>query len=103
MLLLRAIDTWGVSAQLNQVQEECAELIVAINKCRRAGVVQDKVIICNKQSEKGNRAIFDLIGEIADVKIMIAQLELLVDPVYLDHKIGTKMERLEMRLDGKAV
>ena len=30
-----ALTTWGEESQLGQVQEECAELIVAINKYKR--------------------------------------------------------------------
>ena len=34
-ILQKAVDTYGINNQLNQLQEECAELIVAVNKYRR--------------------------------------------------------------------
>jgi NTP pyrophosphatase (non-canonical NTP hydrolase) len=57
-ILKKAIDTYGVYHQLNQLQEECAELIVAVNKCRRNNFVD----------------LDPLVDEIADVVIMHNQI-----------------------------
>jgi NTP pyrophosphatase (non-canonical NTP hydrolase) len=53
-----AVDTWGIEAQGRQVQEECAELIVAVNHWSRG--------------EPG--AIDDVLEELADVRLMLEQL-----------------------------
>jgi len=54
----RAITAWGADAQLGMVQEECAELIKAINK-RWRGKVTD----------------IEVIEECVDVEIMINQMK----------------------------
>jgi NTP pyrophosphatase (non-canonical NTP hydrolase) len=53
-----ALDKYGVEIQLNQLQEECAELIVAVNKHRRTPFDDLKGIT----------------DECADVLIMIDQI-----------------------------
>lgn len=53
----RAVDLWGAASQLRQLQEECGELVAAVN-----------------QADRGrDGAIGQLIEEVADVEIMIAQ------------------------------
>ena len=51
--ILSVIKTFGERFNINQCQEECAELIVALNHFRRER--------CSKE---------DVLGEIADVRIM---------------------------------
>jgi NTP pyrophosphatase (non-canonical NTP hydrolase) len=51
---------WGVKHQINAAIEELAELIVELSK---------------ELTNKNNGEIHNIIDEIADVKIMIAQLE----------------------------
>jgi hypothetical protein len=41
-----ALKAWGKEAQLGMVQEECAELIVAINKLRRGRSVNNVIEEC---------------------------------------------------------
>jgi NTP pyrophosphatase (non-canonical NTP hydrolase) len=60
-LYKKILDKWSLNAQLGMLQEECAELIVAINKLRR-GVLNADAMICE---------------EMADVQNMINQLKLL--------------------------
>ena len=74
-------DIWG---QLNQVQEECAELISAINKLRR-----------NKQG-----AMDAVEEELADVCIMISQARRIIGPDHIDKKINEKLARCEERLQN---
>lgn len=54
-----AINKWGAESQINMLVEECAELIVGINKYRRTG------------SD-------NLLEEIADVEIMLEQARMIL-------------------------
>lgn len=66
-------DRYGYEAQSNQLQEEAAELIQAVNKVRRArGAGQP----CGKSEYQ---ATHELIEELADVEIMIQQIVHLLD------------------------
>lgn len=67
-ILDRAVEKYG-ERQLDQAQEELAELIVAISKYKRAAA-KDKNI---------DKAVIDVIEEIADVNIMIKQVMMLLD------------------------
>ena len=58
----RTVALWGRDAQLDMVSEECGELLSVLNKVRRG---------------RASRA--DLASEIADVKIMLEQLEHICD------------------------
>lgn len=57
-VLTDAIKQYGTKAQLRQLQEECAELIVAINHCFR---------------KRENTAV-EFLGEYVDVLIVMYQL-----------------------------
>lgn len=78
----QAIDNWGVEAQKNQVIEECAELIQAINKHRR-----------------GMGSIHDIMEERVDVEIMLDQLDAMYPFTDIDIIKQEKIERLKRRLD----
>lgn len=83
-LYRRAIAEWGVEAQFRQLQEECAELIVQINKLWR-GKGSDNAIA----------------EEMADVEIMLEQARLMVaGPV--DEFKRIKLAKLKGMLDGLA-
>lgn len=83
VIKLARLEIWG---QLNQVQEECAELIAAINKLRR--------------NKKGSFSLVE--EEVADVCIMIAQCKRIIGANYIDEIIAKKLKRCEERLnDGK--
>ncbi|HLS36688.1 MAG TPA: hypothetical protein VK023_00320 [Sphingobacterium bovisgrunnientis] len=84
---IQAINKWGAKAQLEMALEESIELALAIRKELR------------KNDEK---SLNDLAGEVADVKIMIEQIELMmlnsdfskqVDQI-MDFKIYRLRERL---------
>ena len=83
LLLNEAVIKWGLQAQLSMVQEECGELIVAVGKVLRGDL----------------RPTENFIEEIADVRIMLAQME-------VAYGIGrdveevrkAKLERLTKRL-----
>ena len=78
-----AIETYGVDAQLGMVQEECAELIVAINKLKRGAPISE------------------IANEAADVYIMLQQLSLIVGGELLDNCIEKKLKRLNKRLKAE--
>ena len=59
-ILQAAINKWGNEAQLDQMIEECAELIVAINHLRR------------KKSD-----LLPVLEELADVEIMLEQMSII--------------------------
>lgn len=56
----QAILTWGVQSQLDMLNEEIGELLVAVHKSKR-----------NRVTDK------DVITELADVSIMVEQLSIL--------------------------
>lgn len=71
-----AIEAWGTEAQWRMVQEECAELIAAINRL-----------------DRGRCSVDDVADEIADVIICLAGIE------RVDLRVLAKLERLEKRLE----
>ena len=83
-ILQKAILTYGNHAQLNQVMEECAELIKECSKAIRG---------------KKNRPC--IIEEVADVYIMLTQLRMMfeIDGVELKQLFDYKIRRLGERLD----
>ena len=54
----RAVDQWGIDAQLNEIMEELAELIIECNKVRR---------------DKNGSDLKEFAEELADAEIMIEQ------------------------------
>ncbi len=79
----RALSQWGREAQARMVQEECAELIVAINKWSRSASAE-----C------------DVIEEIADVEIMCGQMRVVLGDEQIDRMKQRKLERLKAKLEG---
>ena len=88
-ILDRAVEKYG-ERQLDQCQEELAELIVAISKHKRA-VAKDKNI---------DNTVIDVIEEIADVRIMIKQVMMLLDieEFEVNNIEISKLNRLEKRM-----
>jgi hypothetical protein len=78
----RAVEQWGEDAQIDMVIEEVSELVTEIVRHRRG---------------RGRRAL--VAEEIADVRIMLEQLEIIYDCAAeaADWR-RTKLERLERRL-----
>lgn len=81
-------DTYGFSAQILQLSEECTELSLAAQKIKR-NLSGDKKI-----------SLDNLIEEMADVKIMISQIEYLlkckgeVDKV-VENKLNRTLRRIK--------
>lgn len=100
--LQKAIKNYGFISQLNMTIEECAELIQAINKIKRAGLVcDDSFLRPNNETSVENALIFyNFCSEIADVKIMIQQLELML-PEEIGDIVEMAVERKIKRLENK--
>lgn len=80
----RAVASWGEPAQWRQVQEECGELVAAVNQADRG--------------RAGSAA--KLAEEVADVTIMMAQARVMLGAEVVDAAIDRKLARLERRLDA---
>ena len=87
-ILNQAIDTYGPAAQTNMIIEECAELIVALQKLER---------------EPANaKRLNNVAAEIADVMIMCEQARLMFGCEQVNNAVRYKLDRLERRLnDGE--
>lgn len=85
-VLISAIAKWGRNVQVDKIQEEALELALVINQLK-----------CPTKSS--SEMIEKLYDEIADVKIMIAQAEILFDSDKIDERVAYKMKRLKMILD----
>ena len=74
---------YGEANQLNQLQEELGELIVAVNKYRRS-----------------TDNITNLVEEIADVEIMLRQVKCLLNlnPEYIEKITANKLLRQKKRI-----
>lgn len=84
-ILHAAIDKWGVDAQKEMIEEECIELALALKKLKR------------KRGDIGLK-MANVIDEIADVKIMITQAELIFDSEAIAERVAFKMSRLSERI-----
>jgi NTP pyrophosphatase (non-canonical NTP hydrolase) len=98
LVLERAIRKFGVLPQLDMVIEECAELIQAINKAKRVGLVDG---LCFSE-KKTNEQLFiynNLCNEVADVRVMIEQIELMLNGAAIQICFNNKIKRLNERLN----
>lgn len=90
LLYKDAVETYGISPQIEMITEELGELIVAIQKWKR------------RPSEETVHAIA---SEVADVELMLGQLQFMMDRgierkygVHLDSERAFKRDRLRKRL-----
>ena len=72
--LKRVADYYGYEEQSNQLIEECAELIQALNKYRRASGKGQPIAEYQKTTVLEN-----IIEEIADVEVMLDQIKYLLN------------------------
>ena len=81
-----ALEQWGVNAQVGQAIEECAELIVALQKYIN-------------RTPQPNMAM-NILDEIADVEMMLAQMRIVlnISDDNLRERIEHKFERLSYYL-----
>ncbi len=84
-VLFKAIETFGIDAQLDMAIEEMSELTKEI---------------CKKKRDKDNRN--EIIEEMADVYIMLEQLKIICDinQKELDDIAEIKIKRLKERLEN---
>lgn len=85
---------YGYSSQANMLMEECAELIQAINKHKR-----DFRYMSNETNQK---RVDHIAEEIADVEIMIQQVEHLlgIDKKKVEEAKIHKITRQKVRMEG---
>lgn len=84
-ILQECINTWGEKSQLEMIIEESLELALSLQKYKRKNV---------NLTERLN----DIYSELADMKIMLAQADLIFDKEKIDEHVKFKMNRLEQRL-----
>ena len=78
-----AVETYGIDAQMRMLQEECGELIVAVGHYLRGR----------------NGSLANLCEELADVKIMVEQMEITLDNPAVEEWYNYKLGKLKKRLD----
>ena len=88
-----AITKWGETAQLDQMVEEMAELTLAISKYKRQ--FNDSLLDYQKVGVMEN-----LYVEIADVKMMIEQMEYMFGQENVDKAYQKQMEKLKRELNN---
>lgn len=69
---------YGYEAQREQFEKECAEVILAAQKCKRHGSKDNFEALC---------------GEVADVLVMAQQMRLLMGAKVIDEIIDKKLNR----------
>jgi NTP pyrophosphatase (non-canonical NTP hydrolase) len=82
---------YGLIKQREQFIEECAEAILAAQKCKRTSY--------NLVEYEPN--LMNLAEEVADVLIMAEQMRLLISPELVDSFIEKKLERQLRRIEDE--
>jgi len=82
-LCQQAIDTWGEDLQIKMMIDECSELIQALCKLTRK----------NKEEAEA-----DVVSELADVELMLTQMNLMFGRERVVEQIEYKKNRLRERL-----
>ena len=95
----------GTTQQMDMCTEECAELIQAINKIKRLGGLANggsRVLRPGPGTDiKYSLAYYSLCSEVADVKIMICQMERMLDKEAIDIAVERKITRSAERMNIK--
>lgn len=78
-----AIQTYGIESQMRMLQEECGELIVAVGHYLRGR----------------NGSLANLCEELADVRIMVEQMEIALNNPAVEERYNHKLGRLKKRLE----
>ena len=88
-----AIEKWGKNAQLDQMIEEMAELTVAINKYKRLNMGEDYL--------KNEKVMNNLYVELADVRLMLEQMEYMFGKENIDSAYEKQMQKFIGELYNK--
>jgi NTP pyrophosphatase (non-canonical NTP hydrolase) len=97
-ILACAIKQYGEANQIDMLHEEMGELMQAINKFKRKCNLP-ALYPSQKDTVEYCKLYFDVCSEIADVKIMIEQLEFMFDYQAVQLSVDRKIERLKERLN----
>ena len=83
-ILHKAIKKWGETTQINKIQEEALELSLVLNQrnCR------------TKDPEQIEASLYD---ELVDMKIMMAQAEILFDSDRINERVRFKLDKLNRK------
>ena len=102
-ILFDAIKNFGTDNQMSMVIEECSELIQAICKIRRTfspeQVSQIRKGTFKFESVSDALVYCNVCSEIADVKIMLGQLEKIFSPDHIYISEERKLIRLEAKIE----
>lgn len=92
---LQNAEHYGYDAQSNQLMEECAELIQAVNKHKRA--------VLYGQRTFSMEDVENIAEEIADVEVMLQQVKhlLRLDPTYIEHIKKEKILRTTRKIRSR--
>ncbi len=85
----KAVERWGMDSQVRMCQEECAELIVALNKALR---------YWNEGNAVRKTYEYHVCEEMADVEIMLEQLKLIFNEKLVKKIKHEKLDRLQEML-----
>ena len=83
-ILLKAIAKWGKTTQINKIQEEALELSLVLNQRNCP----------TKDPEQMEASLYD---ELADMKIMMAQAEILFDADRINERVKFKLDKLNRK------
>jgi len=83
-ILLKAIEKWGRDTQVNKIQEEALELSLILNQRN-----------CPTKDPEQMEA--SLYNELADMKIMMAQAEILFDADRINQQVKFKLDKLQRK------
>ncbi len=86
----RAVQKWGFGSQLDQLIEECAELIVAVNKLKRADI---------DLLDRKDELLDNFIEELCDVGMCIEQMKKCYGEEIFNKKLEQKLEKFKKQLE----
>ena len=78
----KAIELWGLASQFEMLQEECAELIVAVNHLKR-----DRI------------SLTTVAEEIVDVEMMLAEIKTVIDKSDYENWKSIKWNKFKEQVD----
>jgi len=90
----KAVNTFGIDAQINLLVEELSELIFAIQKSKRNGNICGNPITEQEKIDRYN----NICEEISDVQLMLNQMKYIYDKKKINKYYKEKKKRLKRRL-----